>query len=132
MRSLTPRGQRTPTTVLIADDEPSMRLLVQTTLASSNYQVVEACDGDEAWAFIKENRPRLVLLDIQMPGLTGLEILRSIKSDPSLAATRVIMVTAKALGADIEAGKAAGADFYLTKPFSPLELLSRVEETLRM
>ena len=109
-----------------------MRLLVQTTLASNDYQVVEACDGDEAWAFIKENRPRLVLLDVQMPGLTGLEILRSIKSDPSLAATRVIMVTAKALEADIEAGKAAGADFYLTKPFSPLELLSRVEETLRM
>jgi CheY-like chemotaxis protein len=132
LRLLTPRAQRTPTTVLIADDEPSMRLLVQTTLASNDYQVVEACDGDEAWAFIKENRPRLVLLDVQMPGLTGLEILRSIKSDPSLAATRVIMVTAKALEADIQAGKAAGADFYLTKPFSPLELLSRVEETLRM
>jgi CheY-like chemotaxis protein len=109
-----------------------MRLLVQTTLASNNYQVVEACDGDEAWAFIQEHRPRLVLLDVQMPGQTGLEILKSIKSDPSLAATRVIMVTAKALETDIQAGKAAGADFYLTKPFSPLELLSRVEEALRM
>jgi CheY-like chemotaxis protein len=65
-----------------------------------------------------------------MPGRTGLEVLAMIRSDPSLAATRVIIVTAKALKADVEVGMAAGADLYLTKPFSPLDLLTRVDEAL--
>jgi two-component system, OmpR family, phosphate regulon response regulator PhoB len=117
--------------VLIADDEPSMRLLVHATIESDDYKVVEAADGDEAWALIQQYKPALVLLDIQMPGRTGLEILASIKSDPAFKATRVILLTAKALESDIEAGMTAGADFYLTKPFSPLDLLTRVEEALR-
>jgi CheY-like chemotaxis protein len=116
--------------VLIADDEPSMRLLVHTTIESDNYRVVEAADGDEAWALIKRHTPSLVLLDIQMPGRTGLEILASIRSDPTLDAVRVIVMTARALEADRTAAMAAGADFYLTKPFSPLELLARVQEAL--
>jgi CheY-like chemotaxis protein len=125
-----PPAVQTMTTVLIADDEPSMRLLVSTTIESDSYQVVEAADGDEAWALIKRYRPALVLLDIQMPGRTGLELLASIKSDPDLTAVRVILMTARALDADRTAGMAAGADFYLTKPFSPLELLARVQEAL--
>jgi two-component system, OmpR family, phosphate regulon response regulator PhoB len=118
------------TSVLIADDESSMRLLVHTTIESDSYQVIEAADGDEAWALIKRHKPSLVLLDVQMPGRTGLEILASIKSDPSLRAVRVILMTARALESDRIAGMAAGADFYLTKPFSPLELLARVQEAL--
>jgi CheY-like chemotaxis protein len=117
-------------TVLIADDEPSMRLLVRATIESDQYQVMEASDGDEAWAMIKEHRPSVVLLDVQMPGRTGLEVLAMIRSEPNLAATRVIMLTAKALKADIELGLTAGADLYLTKPFSPLDLLTRVDEAL--
>jgi CheY-like chemotaxis protein len=117
-------------TVLIADDEPSMRLLVRATIESDQYQVLEASDGDEAWAMIKEYRPSVVLLDVQMPGRTGLEVLAMIRSEPSLAATRVIMLTAKALKADVELGTTAGADLYLTKPFSPLDLLTRVDEAL--
>lgn len=116
--------------VLIADDESSMRLLVHTTIESDRYQVVEAVDGDEAWALIKRHKPSLVLLDIQMPGRTGLEILAAIRSDSNLSDVRVILMTARALDADRAAGMAAGADFYLTKPFSPLELLARVQETL--
>jgi two-component system phosphate regulon response regulator PhoB len=118
------------TSVLIADDESSMRLLVHTTIESDSYQVIEAANGDEAWALIKRHKPSLVLLDVQMPGRTGLEILASIKSDPSLRAVRVILMTARALESDRIAGMAAGADFYLTKPFSPLELLARVQEAL--
>ena len=118
------------TTVLIADDESAMRLLVNATIESDSYRVVEAEDGDEAWALIKKHRPAVVLLDVQMPGLTGLEILASIKSDPSLSGVRVILMTARALESDRTAGMAAGADFYLTKPFSPLELLARVQEAL--
>jgi CheY-like chemotaxis protein len=129
---------RTPTevdllrTVLIADDESSIRLLVHATIESDDYTVVEAADGAQAWALAQELKPSLVLLDVQMPGQSGLEVLRSIKADPSLQATRVILLTSKAQERDIEVGLIAGADFYLTKPFSPLDLLTRVEEALEL
>lgn len=117
-------------TVVIADDEPSMRLLVHATIESEEYRVVEAADGDQAWALIVKHRPSLVLLDVQMPGLSGLDVLRAIKGDPRLRGTHVILLTAKAQESDVEAGLIGGADYYLTKPFSPIDLLSRVEEAL--
>jgi CheY-like chemotaxis protein len=131
---------RTPTTgtvellrtVLIADDESSIRLLVHATIESDDYVVVEASDGAQAWALIQSLKPSLVLLDVQMPGQSGLEVLRSVKADPVLAVTRVILLTSKAQERDIEGGLIAGADFYLTKPFSPLDLLTRVEEALQL
>lgn len=116
--------------MLIADDEPSMRLLLRATIESDQYQVVEAADGDEAWTLIRQHKPAVVLLDVQMPGRTGLEVLAMIRREPSLAATRVIMLTAKALKADLEVGMTGGANLYLTKPFSPLDLLARVDEAL--
>ena len=125
-------GLQSMATVLIADDEPAMRMLLHATIESDAYQVVEARDGDEAWTLIKQLKPALVLLDVQMPGRTGLEVLGSIKNDATLHATRVILLTAKALASDVQAGLAAGADLYLTKPFSPLELLTRVEEALNL
>ena len=117
-------------TVLIADDEPSVRMLVQATIEADGYKVLEASDGDEAWVLIQEHRPSLVLLDVMMPGRTGLEILGSIKSDPDLVDTKVILLTASAQKSDIDAGLIAGADFYLTKPFSPRDLRSKVDEAL--
>ena len=129
---------RTPTelellrTVLIADDESSIRLLVHATIESDDYSVVEAADGAQAWALTRQLKPALVLLDVQMPGQSGLEVLRSIKADPELTSTRVILLTSKAQERDIEVGLIAGADFYLTKPFSPLDLLTRVEEALEL
>jgi CheY-like chemotaxis protein len=119
-------------TVLIADDEPSMRLLVHATIESDDYTVVEAEDGAEAWSMIQRHRPSLVLLDVQMPGRSGIEVLRSIKADPHLKTTKVILLTSKAQESDVEEGLIAGADFYLTKPFSPLDLLTRVEEALQL
>ena len=118
------------TTVLIADDEPSLRLLVSATIASDEYDVVEAMDGDEAWSLIRRHRPNVALLDVQMPGRTGLDLTRAIRKDPELAAMRVILLTSKAQHADVEAGLEAGADRYLTKPFSPLELLRVVEQAV--
>jgi CheY-like chemotaxis protein len=132
MRSHTPPTLQVLRTVLIADDEPSMRLLVHATIESDDYKVVEAADGMEAWAMIQQHKPSLVLLDVQMPGRSGLEVLRSVRADPSLLATRVILLTSKAQEHDVEAGLIAGADFYLTKPFSPLDLLTRVEEALQL
>ena len=118
------------TTVLIADDEPSLRLLVSATIASDEFDVVEAVDGDDAWRLIRQCRPSVVLLDVQMPGRTGLELTRQIRSSPDLMQTRVILLTSKAQQADVQAGLAAGADRYLTKPFSPLELLRVVEQAV--
>ena len=117
-------------TVLIADDEPNLRLLVNATIASESIAVLEAGDGDEAWEMIEQYHPELVLLDVQMPGQTGVELTRKIRATPGLSATRVVILTSKAQAADIAAGLAAGADLYLTKPFSPLSLLTYVEQTL--
>ncbi len=119
-------------TVIIADDEPSVRLLIQATIAAEDFNVVEARDGDEAWSLIQEHRPSLVLLDVRMPGRTGLDILRDIRSDPSLVGTKVILLTASARESDVATGLVAGADFYLTKPFSPRDLLSRLDEALML
>jgi CheY-like chemotaxis protein len=132
MRLHTPSELDLQRTVLIADDESSIRLLVHATIESDDYTVVEAADGAEAWALAQVLKPSLVLLDVQMPGQSGLEVLRSIKADPNLKATRVILLTSKAQERDIEVGLIAGADFYLTKPFSPLDLLTRVEEALEL
>jgi len=118
------------TTVLIADDEPNLRLLVSATLISDEFEVLEAEDGDEAWALIVEHRPEIVILDLQMPGRTGLELAESIRKTEGVRHTRVIMLTSKAQRADIERGYAAGADVYLTKPFLPIELLNAVERAM--
>jgi len=117
-------------TVVIADDEPSVRMLVQATMEVDSVDLIEAADGEEAWSLIQKHRPALVLLDVRMPGRTGLEILHAIKADPELTGTKVILLTASAQESDINAGLLAGADFYLTKPFSPRELLSKVDEAL--
>jgi CheY-like chemotaxis protein len=126
-----PRRDRLgPQTVLIADDEPSMRLLVTATIASDQISVLEAADGDEAWDLIQQYRPALVLLDVQMPGQTGVELARRIREDPALASIKIVMLTSKAQASDIALGLAAGADVYLTKPFSPISLLRYVEQAL--
>jgi CheY-like chemotaxis protein len=132
MKTHTPTELDLLRTVLIADDESSIRLLVHATIESDDYTVIEASDGAQAWALAQQLKPSLVLLDVQMPGQSGLEVLRSIKADPDLKATRVILLTSKAQERDIEVGLIAGADFYLTKPFSPLDLLTRVEEALEL
>lgn len=116
--------------MLVADDERSLRLLVSATIASDRYTVLEAATGDEAWALVQRHRPALALLDIRMPGLSGVEIARRIKASPDLAGTTVIMLSSNVQVDDIELALSAGADKYLTKPFSPLELLTVVEQTL--
>ena len=132
MRVLTPPGLEVVRIVVIADDESSIRLLVHATIESDDFVVMEASNGAEAWALIQQHKPGLVLLDVQMPGRSGLEVLRLIKADPDLKPTRVILLTSKAQETDVEVGLMAGADFYLTKPFSPLDLLTRVEEALQL
>jgi CheY-like chemotaxis protein len=124
----TPRAARP--TVLVCDDEPVLRMLVRATLDQGNYTVVEACDGDEALVRTRSDRPDLILLDMMMPGRSGSDVLRELRADPATAKTPVIMLTARAQASDREAMNLAGADHYLTKPFSPVGLASLVEELL--
>jgi two-component system phosphate regulon response regulator PhoB len=112
--------------LLIADDEPAVRALVHATLEGDDYLILEAGDGMEALEVSQTERPRLVLLDIMMPRLDGLEVCRRLKRDPHTREIVVVMLTAQAQERD--RGMAAGADEYFTKPFSPLALLRMVEE----
>lgn len=116
--------------VLVADDEPSLRRLVSATIESDQWEIVEAADGAVAWEMLQRLKPDLALLDVQMPGRNGIELTRAIRGEPALRDTRVILLTSRAQEADVKAGIEAGADLYLTKPFSPLELLDAVEKTL--
>ncbi|PWH13266.1 MAG: two-component system response regulator [Ardenticatenia bacterium] len=118
--------------ILIVDDQPEVRELVEVTLSIGNYRILQASTGDEALALTRIERPDLVLLDVMMPNssMDGFEVCRRIKSDPVLRETVVIMVTARGQEQDLQMGRAAGADGYFTKPFSPLELITKVEEIL--
>jgi len=117
------------TRVLITDDQPDIRKLVRMTLDIGDFEIYEANTGPQALEVVSRARPKIVLMDIMMPGeLDGLEACRRIKNDPALAGTAVVMLTARGQQSDLLAGKAAGADAYLVKPFSPLELLDLVDK----
>jgi two-component system response regulator MtrA len=116
--------------ILVAEDDSDLRLLVSLKLESSGHQVVSVEDGTSAAKHCGAIRPDLVILDLMMPGMSGLEVCRFIRADEELRAIPVILLTARAQAADIEAGRAAGVDEYLTKPFSPRELAVRVDSLL--
>jgi CheY-like chemotaxis protein len=119
-----------PTTVLLCDDEEALRQLVRATLDNGRYSILEAADGDESLELARRLRPDLLVLDMMMPGRSGLDVIRALRADEGFARTPVIMLTARAQLVDREAATAAGAERYLAKPFSPLELISMVEELL--
>lgn len=103
---------------------------MRTSLEDEDYELLEAAGGQEALLLVRQQRPDLVLLDVLMPDVDGFEVCRDIKADASIAATRVIMLTAKAERADREQARASGADFYISKPFSPTELQSIIHRYL--
>ena len=116
--------------VLVVDDERSLRLLMRATLSRGSYRVLEAASGTQGLAVARRERPDLILLDIGMPGLDGYGVCRALKGDPETASIVVVMLTARALEADRQQGIEAGADEYITKPFSPAELLATVQRLL--
>ena len=118
-------------TVLIVDDEPNIVQLVRITLESHRVHVFEASDGVTAIEQAIAIRPDLILLDVDLPDVSGLDLCRRLKGEPGLAQTKIVMLTAAAQQDDIARGFAAGADQYLTKPFSPVRLLTLVEQLKR-
>lgn len=115
--------------ILIVEDQADIRKLIKLTLSQTGFALFEAENGEQGLQLAQELRPDAVLLDVMMPGrLDGLQICARIKADPLLAATRIVMLTARSQGTDIMTGFQSGADAYLTKPFSPLELLETVEQ----
>jgi two-component system alkaline phosphatase synthesis response regulator PhoP/two-component system response regulator VicR len=116
--------------ILAVDDEPNIRRLLEVNLQRAGYQVTTASDGQDALEKFSRARPDLVLLDVMMPRIDGFEVLRRLKADPGTAAVPILMLTANAQDADIFNGLRSGADFYLTKPFNPTELLMWVKRVL--
>lgn len=114
-------------TVVIADDDADIRALVRISAVRAGLTVVaEAADGDEALSAIRLLLPELAILDVTMPGMSGLEICREVRADPTLDGVQVLLVSAAADETSIAAGMRAGAADYLSKPFSPRELASRL------
>ena len=123
---------RTPPRILIVDDQPMNVDILQTRLAVHGYEILTAYDGEEALARARAQLPDLILLDIMMPKMDGIEVCQRLKADTSLPFMPIIMVTAKADTKDVVAGLEAGADEYLTKPVDQASLVARVKSMLRI
>ena len=117
-------------TILLAEDDADIRLLVTLKLRQAGHQVRGFGDGLSAAASAREDPPDLAVLDIMMPGMSGIEVCRELRKDPVTARVPVILLTAMARDTDITAGLAAGADDYIVKPFSPREFTIRVNAML--
>ena len=120
-----------PFTILVVDDDPVIQKLLSVNFEMEGYRVVTASDGEEALDRVLSEAPAVVVLDVMMPKVDGIEVLRRIRANPGTGSTPVLLLSAKAQANDIEDGMAAGADAYLTKPFEPLDLLDRVALLLR-
>src|SRR5881628_3757417 len=120
-----------PSRVLIVEDEPDIRGLLVFHLEREGYQVVRSSDGADALRQVRARPPDLVLLDLMLPGMDGLEVCRRLRQDPATAPLPIVMLTAKGDEVDRVLGLELGADDYIVKPFSPKELLARVRAVLR-
>jgi phosphate regulon transcriptional regulator PhoB len=118
-------------TILVIDDEKDLIELVRYNLEKDGFDVIAATDGQSGLDVVKKHRPDLVVLDLMMPGMDGLQICKQLRSDPRTGRIPVIMLTAKATEADRIVGLELGADDYITKPFSPREVVARVKAVLR-
>jgi len=116
--------------ILVVEDQEDNRQILRDLLGSAGFDLDEAVNGEEALAAVAERRPDLILMDIQLPVLDGYEATRRIKSDPALKDIPIIVVTSYALSGDEEKARAAGCDAYVTKPYSPRQLLATIKTYL--
>ncbi len=117
--------------ILIVDDEEKVRKLVEVTLSIGELEILQASSGKEGLMKAREAMPDIILLDVMMPGrLDGIEVCRLLKKDPATKNIYIIMLTAKGQQADKKKGFAAGADEYFVKPFSPMNLMDKIDKIL--
>src|SRR3954471_3355225 len=118
------------TVVLVADDDADIRDLVAFKLEQAGFEVIAVEDGQTALDQARSRKPTLAVLDVSMPGLSGIDVCRMLRSEPATAGILIILLTARVQEQDVEGGFSAGADDYVTKPFSPRELVSRIQALL--
>lgn len=116
--------------ILLVDDDDMVRELVAATLKGGSYQLLQAADGGKGLQLAREAKPDLIFLDVNMPVMDGVSVCEALKADPSTRGISVIMLTALGQDVDKERARRAGANGYFTKPFSPLNLLRKVDEVL--
>ncbi len=116
--------------ILVVEDQEDNRQILRDLLDSAGYEMIEAEDGEQALVAVEEHRPDLILMDIQLPLLDGYEATRRIKANPALNAIPIIVVTSYALSGDEGKARSAGCDAYVTKPYSPRQLLAKIREYL--
>ncbi|MGQ3684866.1 MAG: response regulator [Candidatus Loosdrechtia sp.] len=117
--------------ILVVDDEQDLVKLIRYHLEKDGYKVITAFDGENALFLARREKPELIILDLMLPGIDGFEVCRKLKANQELANSAIVMLTAKGEKDDITVGLKLGADDYVTKPFSPKELIARVEAVLR-
>jgi len=117
-------------TILVVEDQEDNRQILRDLLSSAGYKMNEAGDGQEALAAVAKNRPDLILMDIQLPIMDGYEATRRIKADPKTRTIPIVVVTSYALSGDEAKAREAGCDAYVTKPYSPRQLLAKIKEFL--
>ena len=118
-------------TILVVEDEPSIREVVSLYLKRAGYQVLDTDDGQQALTIVEKEGPDLIVLDLMLPGIDGLEVTRQLKNHANTKKIPIVMLTAKGEEADIVTGLELGADDYITKPFSPRVLVARVRAVMR-
>ena len=114
--------------ILVVEDQPDSRQIIRDMVAGTDYEITEAQNGEEALAAIAKQRPDLILMDIQLPIMDSYTATRPIKTDPALRSIPIIAVTSYALAVEEKKARAAGCDDYVTKPFSPRQLLAKIRQ----
>ena len=120
----------TVASILIIEDEPDMRDLMAQKLQAAGHEIATTRTGSDGLALLRSERPDLVLLDVQLPDTSGLSLCRTLRAEPEIGDTLVVMISASAAPDEVDAGLAAGAHDYVTKPFAPSKLVQRVEALL--
>ena len=116
--------------ILVADDEVHIVRILRFNLERANYQVITASNGEEAYQVAVRERPDLIFLDVMMPKIDGYQVCRMLREEAGLKDIPIIMLTAKGQESDEEMGRAVGANLYMTKPFSPKELIEKIKELI--
>ena len=116
--------------ILVVEDQEDNRQIIRDMLSTTDYEIMEAESGEAALEAVAKQRPDLILMDIQLPGMDGYEVTRRIKADPALRSITIIAVTSYALSGEEQKARAAGCDEYVPKPYSPRQLLAKIRQNL--